>query len=214
MCASIHTSRARPAESAPRRPSAAGAAMVAPITHGRRPCRSELATAAAAIRTAATANCLRRSLGCGWSIGPARVLAPQRWRRSARSGTRTKGASAQPGSAPPRPQAAPISSICRCIATSVSESRDAQGTNGIHLAGVEYVVQRAHRAPRGACGDHGNREMAGMGELRARAVARRIAVDRRLYRQRGGYRQRGLPRPCTRPRLAFRVSLEESSASG
>ena len=50
--------------------------------------------------------------------GPMTVPTPHASRRRAASGASTAGASAQPGSAPPRPHAAPINCTCRCIFTS------------------------------------------------------------------------------------------------
>src|SRR2546428_3985093 len=55
------------------------------------------------------------------------------------------GACAQPGSAPPRPHAAPISSICRCMATPSSEDCDTRGSNGKYLARVQSWSARSMR---------------------------------------------------------------------
>src|SRR6185503_7651336 len=74
-----------------------------------------------------------RSPGGGSRIGPMSAGAPRSARRFATRGASTAGASAQPGSAPPRPQAAPISSICRCIVTSCT--RD----------GLRLALERAQR---------------------------------------------------------------------
>ena len=56
---------------------------------------------------------------------------------------------AQPGSAPPRPQAAPISSICRCIATpGIRRPRRASAERGATL--LSKLVVRASAASRSA----------------------------------------------------------------
>src|SRR5207302_7738641 len=81
-----------------------------------------------------TATCLRRSVGEGRRIGPASVATPHSRRRESRSGASTAGASAHPGSTPPRPQAAPINSTCRCIAACRIVSRVANARQADSIA--------------------------------------------------------------------------------
>src|SRR5439155_22276444 len=89
-----------------------------PSTQANRPWRSESATAEARrLHSLLTATCLRRSVGDGRRTGPGSVGMPYSRRRERRSGASTAGASAHPGSTPPRPQAALINSTCRCMAT-------------------------------------------------------------------------------------------------
>src|SRR5258707_11861414 len=70
---------------------------------------------------------------------------PHCWSRATTSGASTAGASAQPGSAPPRPHAAPITSTCRRIATSGSEARDSPRKNEGLMLSVESCSARSSR---------------------------------------------------------------------
>src|SRR3989454_7032539 len=93
------------------------------------PSRSESATAEARrLHSLLTATCLRRSVGDGRRIGPGSVGMPYSRRRERRSGASTAGASAHPGSTPPRPQAALINS-----------DRKSTRLNSSHLV-ISYAV--------------------------------------------------------------------------
>ena len=147
-----------------------------PMTQGRRPRRRASATAAPSWpHRRLTANCLRRSPGDGSRASARRARSRRRRaRRCASRGTSTAGASAHPGSAPPRPHAAPISSICRCIAYIPYP----QAATARFRTAATRCPSLSAAMLKGSGVDGG--KMAGLGELHAGAVARRLALDRRV----------------------------------